>query len=83
VPTLVLSELASWCGRGLPQEARLIFLDDLLVGVYRTEPPTGVDPAGCSELQARYADLSQCRRPTMRMRTVARRRPFPSGRARF
>ena len=58
VPTLVLSELDYWCGLRLPPEAWQIFLDDLLAGAYRTEPPTGVDLARCRELQARYADLS-------------------------
>jgi len=57
VPTLVLSELDYWRGRRLPAEAWLIFLDDLLAGAYRAEPPTGVDLARCRELQARYADL--------------------------
>ena len=42
VPTLVLAELDYWCGRRLPSDAWLIFLDDLLAGVYRAEPPTGV-----------------------------------------
>ena len=58
VPALVLAELDYWCGRRLPPEAWLIFLDDLLAGVYRVEPPTGGDLARCRELQARYADLA-------------------------
>jgi predicted nucleic acid-binding protein len=58
VPTLVLAELDYWCARRLPPEAWLIFLDDLLAGVYRVESPTGVDLARCRELQARYADLA-------------------------
>lgn len=58
VPTLVLAELDYWCGRRLPPEAWLIFLDDLLAGVYRVEPATGVDLARCRELQLRYVDLS-------------------------
>lgn len=58
VPTLVLAELDYWCRRRLPSEAWLIFLDDLLAGVYRLEPATGVDLARCRELQARYADLA-------------------------
>ena len=57
VPTLVLAELDYWCGRRLPPEAWLVFLDDLLAGVYRVEPPTGDDLARCRELQARYVDL--------------------------
>ena len=58
VPALVLAELDYWCGRRLPPEAWLIFLDDLLAGVYRVEPPTVADLARCCELQARYADLA-------------------------
>ena len=58
VPTLVLAELDYWCGRRLPPAAWLIFLDDLLAGVYRVESPTGLDFARCRELQAQYADLS-------------------------
>jgi hypothetical protein len=58
VPTLVLAELDYWCSRRLPSEAWLIFLDDLLAGVYRVEPPNGVDLARCRELQDRYADLA-------------------------
>ena len=57
VPALVLAELDYWCGRRLPPEAWLIFLDDLLAGVYRVEPPIRADLARCRELQARYADL--------------------------
>ena len=58
VPALVLAELDYWCSRRLPPEAWLIFLDDLLAGVYRVEAPTVVDLARCRELQARYADLA-------------------------
>ena len=58
VPTLVLAELDYWCSRRLPREAWLVFLDDVLAGVYRVEPPTGADLARCRELQARYADLT-------------------------
>jgi len=58
VPTLVLAELDYWCSRRLPPEAWLIFLDDLLAGVYRVEPPTGADLVRCRELQSRYADLA-------------------------
>lgn len=57
VPALVLAELDYWCARRLPPEAWLIFMDDVLAGVYRIEPPTGADLARCRELQARYADL--------------------------
>ena len=58
VPALVLAELDYWCSRRLPTEAWLIFLDDLLAGVYRVESPTGADLARCRDLQARYADLA-------------------------
>ena len=58
VPTLVLAELDYWCGRRLPPDAWLIFLEDLLAGAYRIESPTSMDLARCRELQARYADLS-------------------------
>jgi uncharacterized protein len=58
VPTLVLAELDYWCARRLPPEAWLIFVDDLLAGVYRVESPTGVDLTRCRELQARYTDLA-------------------------
>jgi hypothetical protein len=58
VPALVLAELDYWCSRRLPSEAWFIFLDDLLAGVYRVEPPNGVDLARCRELQASYADLA-------------------------
>ncbi len=58
VPTLVLAELDYWCSRRLPAEAWLIFLDDLLAGVYLVESPTGADLARCRELQSRYEDLA-------------------------
>jgi predicted nucleic acid-binding protein len=58
VPALVLAELDYWCGRRLPSDAWLIFLDDVLAGVYRVEDVPGVDLGRCRELQAKYADLS-------------------------
>lgn len=58
VPALVLAELDYWCARRLSQDAWLIFLDDLLAGVYRVEAPTVADLARCRDLQARYADLA-------------------------
>jgi uncharacterized protein len=58
IPTLVLAELDYWCARRLPAEAWLIFLDDLLAGVYRPEPPTNADLDRCRELQTRHADLT-------------------------
>ncbi len=58
VPALVLAELDYWCSRRLPPEAWLIFLEDVIAGVYRIEPPTGADLARCRDLQTQYADLS-------------------------
>ncbi len=58
VPALVLAELDYWCGRRLPPEAWIIFLDDVLAGVYRVDPPTGTDLARCRDLQTGYADLA-------------------------
>jgi uncharacterized protein len=57
VPALVLAELDYWCARRLPGGVWLVFLDDVLAGVYRVEPPTAVDLARCRALQARYDDL--------------------------
>lgn len=58
VPALVLAELDYWCARRLPGQAWLVFLDDVLAGVYRVEPPSTVDLARCRVLQARYDDLT-------------------------
>jgi len=58
VPALVLAELDYWCSRRLGSDAWLVFLDDVLAGVYRVEPPTGADLARCRELQGRYTDLA-------------------------
>lgn len=58
VPVLVLAELDYWCGRRLSAEAWLIFLDDLIAGVYRAEAPTAVDLARCREVQAQYRHLA-------------------------
>lgn len=58
VPALVLAELDYWCARRLTPDAWLVFLDDLLAGVYRVESPTVADLARCRDLQTRYADLN-------------------------
>ena len=55
---LVLAELDYWCARRLPPTAWLTFLDDVLVGAYRVEPPVHADLARCRDLQAAYRDLS-------------------------
>jgi len=58
VPALVLAELDYWCARRLSPDAWLIFLDDVLAGAYRIEPPTPADLTRCRDLQARYRDLA-------------------------
>jgi uncharacterized protein len=57
VPSLVLAELDYWCHKRLGGEVWLAFLDDLLAGAYRTEPPTDADLQRCRDLQATYQDL--------------------------
>ncbi len=58
VPTLVLGELDYWCAERLDPGVWLAFLDDLLAGAYRVEPPSGNDYARCRALQEQYADLA-------------------------
>jgi len=57
VPSLVLAELDYWCHKRLGGEVWLAFLDDLLAGAYRSEPPTDGDLGRCRDLQATYLDL--------------------------
>lgn len=57
VPTLVLAELDYWCHKRLGGEVWISFLDDVLAGAYRVEPPTDADLRRCREIQARYLDL--------------------------
>lgn len=57
VPTLVLAEVDYWCHERLSVAAWLAFLDDLLAGVYRHEPPTPTDLERCRALQQQYDDL--------------------------
>jgi predicted nucleic acid-binding protein len=57
IPALVLAELDYWIHRRLDDAVWLAFLDDLLAGAYRPEPPSLEDLARCRELQGRYADL--------------------------
>ncbi len=57
VPALVLAELDYWCHERLTTQAWLVFLDDVLAGVYDVEGPTASDLRRARELQATYADL--------------------------
>ena len=57
IPTLVLAELDYWCQERLTAEVWLAFLEDVLEGAYRAEPPGQHDLARCHELQTQYADL--------------------------
>ena len=57
VPSLVLAELDYWCHKRLGGEVWLAFLDDLLAGAYRSEPPTEWDLRRCRDLQTTYLDL--------------------------
>lgn len=57
VPALVLAELDYWCRERLSERAWLVFLEDLLAGSYRSEPPTESDLTRCLALQRDYADL--------------------------
>ena len=56
VPTLVLGELDYWCAERLDPGVWLAFLDDVLAGAYRVEPPTGADLERCRGIQEQYAD---------------------------
>jgi predicted nucleic acid-binding protein len=57
VPTLVLAEVDYWCHERLTAEAWLTFLDDVVAGAYRHEPPTSADLERCRGLQQQYTDL--------------------------
>ncbi len=57
VPTLVLAELDYWCARRLGSGVWLTFLDDVIAGAFRVEPPTAADLERCRTLQDEYADL--------------------------
>ncbi|MGI9021346.1 MAG: PIN domain-containing protein [Solirubrobacterales bacterium] len=57
VPMLVLAELDYFCRRQLTPEAWLVFLDDLLAGVYTVVAPSPIDLQRCRELEAEYTDL--------------------------
>jgi hypothetical protein len=58
VPALVLGELDYWCTRRLSIDSWLIFLADVIAGVYRIEAPSAADLERCRELQDRYRDMS-------------------------
>ena len=58
VPALVLGELDYWCAERLDPGVWLTFLDDVLAGAYRLEPPRREDFARCRAIQEQYADLS-------------------------
>jgi predicted nucleic acid-binding protein len=58
VPTLVLAELDYWLAKRGGGEAWLAFLDDVLAGAYRVEPPTQADLERARALQDRYRDLA-------------------------
>ena len=57
LPALVMAELDYWCDKRLGAAVWIEFLDDVLAGAYRVEPPTAVDLARCRELQSTYLDL--------------------------
>ena len=57
IPALVLAELDYWCSRRLGADAWLVFLDDVLAGAYRVEPPIVADLTRCRELQTQYRSL--------------------------
>jgi predicted nucleic acid-binding protein len=57
IPALVLAELDYWCHARLGAEVWIAFLDDVLAGAYRVEPPSSADLRRCRDLQATYLDL--------------------------
>jgi predicted nucleic acid-binding protein len=58
IPLLVLAEVDYWCARRLTPDAWLTFLEDVVAGAYRVEPPDAGDLKRCRDLQTRYQDLS-------------------------
>ena len=58
VPILVLTELDYWCARRLSPEGWPTFMEDVLAGVYRLEPPTTTDLTRSLALQTQYRDLT-------------------------
>jgi uncharacterized protein len=57
VPMLVLAELDYWCHKRLSPEVWIAFLEDVLAGAYRVEPPSPADLRRCRELQVTYRAL--------------------------
>lgn len=57
VPSLVLAEVDYWCHERLGVGAWLVFLEDVLDGVYRLEHPSHDELRRCHQLQQQYADL--------------------------
>jgi uncharacterized protein len=57
VPSLVLAELDYWCHERLGADVWLAFLEDVLEGAYRAEPPTLADLRRCHAIQTDYSDL--------------------------
>jgi predicted nucleic acid-binding protein len=57
VPALVLAELDYWCHKRLGPDVWIAFLEDVLAGAYRVEPPIAADLRRCRDLQATYLDL--------------------------
>lgn len=56
VPVLVLAELDYWCHQRLGVDVWIMFLEDLLDGVYRLEEATIADLRRCLQLQGQYSD---------------------------
>lgn len=54
----MLAELDYWCHTRLTCAAWIVFLDDVLEGVYRPDSPTILDLERCKSLQEHYADLT-------------------------
>jgi hypothetical protein len=56
VPALVLPELDYWCSRRLSADAWFVFLEDVIAGAYRVEPPDAAALERCRNLQEAYRD---------------------------
>jgi hypothetical protein len=58
VPALVLAELDYWCHERLGADVWLLFLEDVLEGVYVVHSPTIDDLRRCLVIQRQYVDLT-------------------------